>query len=496
MLPDLDRVLLEQSPDAIIASGMDGRILYWSKGAEAAFGYTSAEAIGNAVQDLIVPPNRVGEARALYRQAFTSGFSAGETIRRKKDGGLVYVDLSHKVVRGSRGVAEFVLSNEKDITKRKIARDAKLIASRFGDLLEALPDSIVMVNAIGRIVMSNRQAEHLFGYNPDELSGQSIEVLLPQRFHEPHVKHRAHYFVQPHARSMGIGLQLYGVRKDGTEFPVEVSLSPMQLDEGTLVSSAIRDITERKRFESVLQEKNADLTRANQAKDSFLAGMSHELRTPLNAIIGFTGTLLMGLPGPLNADQQKQLQTIQSSGRHLLTLINDLLDLAKIGAGTIEMTVEDVIVQDVVGQVAAELRPEAMRKGLGFEIRMPESDLLVKTDRRALRQMVLNLLGNAIKFTDEGAVGVVVNRLEADGSRTTEIVIVDTGIGICADDQTHLFEAFVRVDSARRKLNEGTGLGLHLSQKLARHLGGRIACCSEYGKGSTFTLILPEGEAS
>jgi PAS domain S-box-containing protein len=608
----LDRLLLDENPDAVIVTTPDTVVVHWNRGAEAMYGFTPAETIGRCLPELIVADLSSGDVQRLVDGAMRSGSITFEGVRRRKDGTTIHVDASCKAIRDEAGTVKYLLVTQKDVTSLKVLRDAKLVEAKFGSLLESVPDGIVMSNSTGRIVLANAHAERLFGYARGELRGMLIETLLPERLRDTHGGHRAAYVAQPrtrsmgagislrgrrrdgsefplevslspvdtdegplvmsavrdasetyraeqkfrgllesapdavvivdpdghivivnsqaerlfgyarrdmlgrkvellvperfrtrhpdfrggffsdpHARSMGAGLELYGLRSDGTEFPVEISLSPLDTPEGMLVSSAIRDISDRKRIESALSEKNRELRDAAEAKDRFLANMSHELRTPLNAIIGFTGTLLMRLPGPLTEAQEKQLATIQGSARHLLSLINDLLDVAKIESGKHEVRLQAISCIEVIEEVAAALRPFAEKKGIAFRLAAPE-DVVVRSDRRALSQIVINLTSNAIKYTDAGEVALRLIR-HTDGAATLgEIVVSDTGAGIRTEDQPKLFQAFSQIDASSTRRHEGTGLGLHLSQKLAELLGLRITFTTRYGEGSTFAIHLKD----
>jgi len=489
---DVVHLLKTQSPDAAILTSVSGAVRYWSLGAQNVFGYSESEATQHDLAELIVPPTHVQEHAQRMQQALQEGLVTYESVRRRQDGSLLYADVSAKRVTVPDQAEPLILLVEKDVTLIKVMRDARLMEARFRDLLESTPDGIVMANPTGHIVIANSQAERLFGYASGELLGKSVDQLLPERYRKAHVSHRSNYLFQPRKRAMGSGLDLAGRRKDGTEFPIEISLSPLHTDESAFVMSAIRDISERKNFEKALQEKNLELANANQAKDRFLASMSHELRTPLNAIIGFTGTLLMKLPGPLTVDQDKQLRTVQGSARHLLALINDLLDVAKIEAGKVELHIESFDCRALLEEVTAALRPQAELKGLAFELAMPNHACPLLADRRALSQIIINLTSNAIKFTHAGWVRISLTQGSSGMGGRTDIAVEDSGEGIAPADQAKLFGAFSRIEQRGGPQPEGTGLGLHLSLKLAALLGGDILVQSEAGRGSRFTLTLPE----
>lgn len=361
----------------------------------------------------------------------------------------------------------------------------------FRELLETAPDAIVIVDRGGRIAFVNSQTEKLFGYDRSELLGRNVDILMPDRFRGEQAGRSNPFLDESGVRPIDAAFDLHGLRRDGSEFPADIGLSALESENGILVIASIRDITERKHFDESLREKILELERANLAKDHFLAGMSHELRTPLNAIIGFTGTMLMRLPGPLTAAQEKQLRIIQTSAKHLLSLINDLLDLAKIESGKVKSNPEPFVCQEAIREVAETLRPMAEQKGLGLDIELPRDDIVIETDRRAFVQILINLANNAVKFTSQGKISIELSRRHENGNTMVDVSVLDTGIGIKPEDQAKLFRAFTQVNAAANRPSEGTGLGLYLCQKLASLIGGHIDVRSEYGAGSTFTLSLP-----
>jgi len=367
--------------------------------------------------------------------------------------------------------------------------DTRLVKARFGTLLDSMPDGIVMMNSAGLIVLTNNQAETLFGYTRSEMRGQPIEMLLPARLRDAHVAHRSSFFAQPRVRSMGAGLELNGVRKDGTEFAVEISLSPIVTDDGTLVMSAIRDISERKRIEHVLQEKNAELRVAAQAKDRFLANMSHELRTPLNGIIGFAELMHNAKLGPVSESHKEYLGDILSSARHLQHLINDVLDLAKVGAGKIDLHAESINLERLVGEVRDALRTIAAKKNMSVDVQVVPELRAIIGDAARIKQILYNYLSNALKFSPEN--GCVQVRCDLEGEANFRIDVEDNGIGIAKQDLDRLFVEFQQLDAGSAKRYQGTGLGLALTKRLAEAKGGRVEVHSELGRGSVFSVILP-----
>jgi len=480
--------IVESSDDAIIAEGLDGTILSWNLAAERVYGWAAEEVLGLPIT-ITVPPDRMDELNECMARARQGDrVDHLETIRVRKDGTRIAVSITLSPIRDDEGNIIGLSKSSRDITGLQAAGETR---ARLAAVVESSDDAIISETLDGTITSWNRAAERLHGWTRDEAIGRPISMTVPA----DRMEELKDYMARVRRGERVDHLETVCLRKDGSRLDVSITLSPI-LDEHRRIiglSKSSRDITERRRFEAELWRKNIELEIASRAKDAFLASMSHELRTPLNSIIGFTGTMLMKLPGELTEDQERQLQLIQFSARHLLSLINDLLNLAKVQSGKTELQLERVACRPIVQEIGATFRPGAGAKGLRFEVGLPSREVEIHSDRRTLLQILLNLAGNAIKFTEQGTVRVDLEELSPVPGKRREVAfrVTDTGIGIRREDQGRLFQPFEQFHAKRSEADPGSGLGLHLSQRMAYRLGGKIDFTSEPGRGTIFTLRLP-----
>ena len=386
-------------------------------------------------------------------------------------------------------------------------------AMRLAAIVESSEDAIISTTIDGAVTSWNPAAERMFGFTAAEAVGRNADMIVPPE---------AAGELPAILTRIGTGervrnFETMRLRRDGATFPCSITISPILAPDRSIIgtSSIARDITVRRRDERALRELNESLEQtvasrtaelraamvrveaADRAKSAFLATMSHELRTPLNSIIGFTGIILQGLAGPLNAEQAKQLTMVRGSARHLLALINDVLDISKIEAGQLDIHPEPLDLPAAIAQAVASVRPQAVDKGIALHVAVPGTPPMV-SDRKRVQQILLNLLSNAVKFTQAGTVTLSAEAIEewlppgaAARCRAVRIRVADTGIGIRADDLPKLFQPFRQVDSSLTRLHEGTGLGLAICHRLVGMLGGEIAVSSDWGRGSVFTVTLP-----
>jgi PAS domain S-box-containing protein len=382
-----------------------------------------------------------------------------------------------------------------DLMHERLAADARLQS-----LVEFAPNAIVVVGVDGTIETFNREGERCFGYSRDEVLGQPLEVLVPERLRGQHAAHRLKFFADRLSAEpvrMGNGAALCGLRRDGSEFPIEVNLSAVRTDQGTRVLAVISDITERRRLQLEVEARAAELERerdraeaANRAKSEFVANMSHEIRTPMNAVLGMA--YLLGNT-ELTPQQRKYLSMVRVSGQSLLGILNDVLDFSKIEARHMELSPVEFALDDTMDSLATLMTMNAGDKELELAISVDAAvPRQLRGDAMRLQQILVNLAGNAIKFTEHGevVVGVEVEARE-DQHALLRFEVRDTGIGMTDAQLAQLFNAFSQGDQSITRRFGGTGLGLAITKRLIELMGGKIAVNSVPGQGSTFWFSLP-----
>ena len=363
-------------------------------------------------------------------------------------------------------------------------------------ILDTALDGVVGMDAEGCITEWNPQAQATFGWSRADALGKRLsELIIPQRLREAHEAGLQKFLATNEGPVLNKRIEIEALHRDGHEFPVELAISPVRSNGSVAFSAFVRDITARRQAEAELAQRNQELAYArdraedaSRAKSTFLANMSHELRTPLNAVIGFSDVLLERMFGEMNPKQENYVRNIHSSGKHLLSLINDILDLSKIEAGRLELNLSDVHLPSALQNAMMLVRERAQRQRIALACDIDPQVGEIKADERKLKQIMLNLLSNAVKFTPEGGrVDVAARRVDS----VVEIAVTDTGIGIHPRDHAAVFEEFRQVGRNYFARQEGTGLGLALTRSFVELHGGTLSLDSEPGRGSTFTFTLP-----
>jgi len=475
------RQLIEQLPVATLMCDGQGRIELANQSAAALLGSSAGLLAGERLGRYV--PGMLSEAAGGQRLETSNQ----ESHALREDGTPIPVSLSLTSFNRDDGIHH--LLNLVDLQQRK--RDEE----RFRHVVEASPNAFILFDQEGRIVMVNRQTELLFGYSRQELVGEPVELLIPESMRKIYLEIRHRFAQEPESRRLGENRELFGRHSDGRLLPVEVGLSPLRSGEEQLVQAVVIDIGHRKAAERRLRDQANELVVANRYKSEFLANMSHELRTPLNSILILSDQLRQNAAANLTEKQVRHADIIHRAGHDLLQLINDVLDLAKIEAGHMQIKPEPLNLAELLAELTNGLQPMAEQNGLALGTRIaPEVPVTIVTDRARLQQILRNLVTNALKFTEQGFVDIHVTCKPDEqpaGEDMLQICVTDTGIGIAEDQHERIFQAFQQIDGSISRQYGGAGLGLAIARQLAEVLGGGIHLRSAPGQGSSFTIELP-----
>jgi PAS domain S-box-containing protein len=473
------RGLLEAAPDAVVGVDATGAVALVNQQAERLFGWSRDQLVGQRVETLVPDWARVGLPVAEDQPAL---------VARRRDGSEFPAEISASAVETEDGV--MVSATIRDVSDRTRAE------ARFRSVVEAAPDAMVIAGEDGRVILVNQQTMRLFGYDREEMVGQPVEMLIPARFRDRHPYHRGSYGRHPRVRPMGAGLELAGLRKDGTEFPVEVSLSPLDTEHGVTISASIRDVTERKRAEAAQslafereREATARLREVDRLRSDFLSTVSHELRTPLTAIKGFAEYLVNAWDATPDDQRRDMVYRILHAGGRLDFLIQDLLDFSKLERGQlrVELTPHHLsaLVEEALAHTEASLEHHQVDKQL-------DGTAMVMADRSAMVRVIENLLTNAAKFSPPGSTIEVCTHSVPDGVLLT---VRDEGVGIPETEHEKVFDRFYRVPETA-PTHPGTGIGLAIVKQFVEAQGGVVTLRSGERGGTEFHLLLRPAPAA
>jgi PAS domain S-box-containing protein len=479
------RGLLEAAPDGMVIVDHEGTIAMVNAQMEKLFGYKREEVVGQRVEMLV--PTRFKDIHPFHRGQYLKNprlrpMGADlELYALRKDGTEFPVEISLSPMESEED--NLIIAAIRDITDRKKAEE------KFRGLLEAAPDAMVVVDEKGVIQLVNSQTEKLFGYDRVKIIGEPVEVLVPKRFRKKHARHRDGYYGEHPVRPMGVGLDLFGLRKNGTEFPVEISLSPLETEGGLLVSAAIRDVTQRKRMEEDVQKLNEDLKQraaqleaANKELEAFSYSVSHDLRAPLRSIDGFSHVILEDYGEQLPDDARSYLERVRAAAQRMAVLIDDLLNLSRVTRTAVQPRF--INLSKMVEEILQGLQEGHPEREVDFSF---TPDLMVEADPHLMHIVLVNLLSNAWKFTSKQEHAVIEFGQKSHIKERT-FYVRDNGVGFDMAYADKLFGVFQRLHSISEF--PGTGVGLATVQRIISIHGGRIWAESAEGKGTTFYFTL------
>jgi PAS domain S-box-containing protein len=482
-------LMLSLTGSSVSVFDTQGRYRFASENTARHLGLAQRDFVGKTWQELGLPAEFMAPVVAQLQKVLSTGQSVVEEILFSVTSGMRWFECVAQPLVDAEGAVESVIVSSRDITERQ---QAAATQRRLISLVESSGEAILSITLEGVITSWNSSAEKLFGYRAEEVVDQSVLLLFPPDLHQQWWSLLAHVRTGESVKDV----ETVQIRKNGTPVEVSFTVSPIADHQGRIIgaSAIAHEITEHKRLIRDLLDANAALEEANQARGQFLATMSHELRTPLASIIGFS-EMLLGDATEIERDpaQHDNLRRILKNGHYLLEMVNDVLDLEKIEARRMKLSMTSVDVQQLLATVVEGTQSIAAMQHLVLRVEVEERIGCLETDAMRLRQVLLNLVTNALKFTKQGEVIISARRVAPSDQQAESVAIAvkDSGIGIPLDKQGQIFEAFYQVDGSYTRRFGGTGLGLSIVSQFTRLLGGQVEIDSAPGQGSTFTVTLP-----